>query len=73
MRNTLKLFIEFISKLCFELFLVLPLIKDIPSTMDKQLIPKVSSLQRFHCIEVLPSGSKNQLISSLKHYIIRDF
>jgi len=41
--------LEFTSKLCFELFLVLPLIEDNLSTMDKQLVPKVSSLRRFHC------------------------
>jgi len=41
--------LEFLSKLCLELFLVLPLKKDNLSTTDKQLVPKVSSLWRFHC------------------------
>jgi len=48
MHNALNL-LEFTSKLCLELFLVLLLIKDNLSTMEKQLVPKVSSLRRFHC------------------------
>jgi len=48
MHNALNL-LDFTSKLCFELFLVLPLKKDDLSTMDKQLVPKVSSLGKFHC------------------------
>ena len=48
--NALNL-LEFISKLCLELFLLLPMIKDNLSTMDKQLVPKESSL-RFHCIGI---------------------
>jgi len=39
---------EFPSKLCLEIILVLPLIKDNLSTMDQQLVTKVSSLRRFH-------------------------
>jgi len=51
MPNALNL-LEFNSKSCLELFLVLPLIKDNLSTMDKQLVPKVPSLRRFHCTPV---------------------
>jgi len=46
--NSLNL-LEFTSKLCLELILILPLIQDNLSTMDKQLVPKVSSIWRFHC------------------------
>jgi len=52
MRNALNL-LEFTSKICLELFLVLPLIEDNLSTMDKQLVLKVSSLWRFHCSQTI--------------------
>jgi len=49
MGNALNL-IELTSKLSLELVLDLPQINDNLSTMDKELVPKVSSIRRFHCI-----------------------
>jgi len=49
----LNLYLEFKSKLCLEFFLVQPLIKDNLSTIDKQLVPKVSSLWKFPCNHLL--------------------
>jgi len=47
LHNALNI-LEFNFKLCLEFFSILPLIKDNLSTKNKQLIPKLSTLWRFH-------------------------